>query len=96
MTAERRTVLLFAWLWAGLAFYQFTRTAAVCVGADRSAVSLLLWAGQLALLSTPLVVIRRQREWPVQAQGNRDLALILLAYVPATLALRIAETCARH
>lgn len=94
MTAQRRTVLLFATLWAMLAFAQYARTAVVCIGVDRSAATLLLWAGQLALLTMPLALCARRKNASFPRETGGDVALILLAYVPATIALRIAETCA--
>jgi hypothetical protein len=96
MTSQRRTALIMTSIWAVLAFCQYARTAVLCLGVDRSPISLLLWAGQLALLTMPLVLVWRKNRVALGAANDGDLALILLGYVPATLALHIAETCARH
>jgi len=96
MTAARRTVLIFTMLWVCLALYQYARAARAC--ADGSIASTLLWLGQFLLLAVPIVVLRRQgrRAAAGGMDAEADLSLILLAYVPVTVALHIAETCARR
>jgi hypothetical protein len=85
---------MFTTLWACLALYQYARTARAC--ADGSVASTLLWVGQFLLLAAPLAVLKRRARTPTGGADAGDLSLVLLAYVPVTVALRIAEGCARH
>jgi len=95
MTSSRRTALIFAFLWGLLAVLQASRTARVCF--DATPASLVQWGLQFALLGAPLVHVCRdagirQKDLDVRSA----LALILLTYVPVTIALHIAETCGRR
>ena len=90
----RRTAAVFAMLWIPLTLWQYVRTASVCF--DGSGWGVILWTLQLAMLATPLLALRRLSR--SMADGTRYLddlsaTLILLAYVPLTLALRLAEHC---
>ena len=90
----RRTAVVFTLLWVPLALWQYARTASICF--DGSGWSIVLWTLQFATLATPLVALRRLSR--TVADGTRYLddlsaTLILLAYVPLTLALRLAEHC---
>jgi len=90
----RRTAAVFTMLWVPLTLWQYVRTAAVCF--DGSSWSIMLWALQLAMLATPLVALRRLSRSVADGTGYLDdlsATLILLAYVPLTLALRLAEHC---
>ena len=93
MTSARRTILMFATLWLVIALSQAARTAHLCV--DGATGSVLAWTLQFALLGAPLLVLRRHltfhHDFELDVRGA--LALILLTYVPVTLALRLAEAC---
>jgi hypothetical protein len=91
----RRPVVVFMMLWVPLALWQCVRTASICH--DGSGGSTLLWGLQLAMLAAPLAVLRRlSRRVPgsLAAMDDDVVAVILVAYVPLTLALRLAERCA--
>ena len=90
----RRTAAVFTILWLPLTLWQFVRTATICF--DGSGLSILLWTLQLAMLATPLLALRRLSRSVADGTGYLDdlsATLILLAYVPLTLALRLAEHC---
>jgi len=93
MTSARRTILMFAAVWFVLALSQAARTSHLCV--DGSTGNVLAWTLQFALLGAPLLVLRRHltfhHDFELDVRGA--LALILLTYVPVTLALRLAEAC---
>ena len=92
MVPERRTVVLFLVLWLTLAILQFTRSAQICY--DGSTGSQIAWGLQLLMLGAPLLAVRRPGNPPgSERRMSGDLALVLLAYVPVTLALRLVETC---
>ena len=87
---------MFTVLWLALGLYQCVRTARVCF--DGSTLSTLIWPVQFGMLFLPIVVLRRRaRAGDGNAPDAPDaVTLILLSYVPVTLALYIAETCARR
>lgn len=96
MTAGSRTVMVFAGLWLALAVAQCTRSAGICD--DGTAASRGLWALQFAMLGVPMFVLHRTRPAQQLAGGTSAVGvmLVLLAYVPVTLALRLAELCVAH
>jgi hypothetical protein len=86
---------MFAVLWLGLAVWQAVHTMRVCF--DSTAAGVLQWSLQFTLLGVPLIVLRRDTTSGRNAVNVRDaLTVIVLSYVPVTLALRIAETCAQR
>jgi hypothetical protein len=90
-----RTAVIFVILWAPLALWQCLRAATVCH--DGSGWSAVLWTVQFATLALPLLAAHRLgRSAPHRSPHPDDVSatLILLAYVPVTLALRLAEQCA--
>jgi hypothetical protein len=92
----RRTAVVFLILWVPLASWQCLRTAAACH--DGSGWSTVLWTVQFATLTLPLVAAHRLGRPAAHHTHHLDdvsATLILLAYVPMTLALRLAEQCAK-
>ena len=92
----RRTAVVFVVLWAPLALWQCFRAATVCH--DGSGWSTVLWTVQFATLAMPLFATRRWGRSAAHDAPHLDdvtATVILLAYVPLTLALRLAEQCAR-
>lgn len=92
----RRTAVVFLMLWVPLALWQCLRTATLCH--DDSGWSTALWTVQFTTLALPLVAARRLGR-PAHHTPHLDdvsATLILLAYVPVTLALRLAEQCAQR
>ena len=90
----RRTAVVFTLLWFPLALWQCARTARVCF--DGSAWSIGLWALQFAMLGIPLLTLRKLARPAAHAAPDLEdasVTLILLAYVPLTLALRLGEHC---
>jgi hypothetical protein len=90
----RRTAVVFTLLWFPLAFWQCARTARVCF--DGSGWSVALWTLQFAMLVIPLLTLRRLARPAANEAPDLEGAsatLILLAYVPLTLALRLGESC---
>jgi hypothetical protein len=95
MTSSQRTILMMAVLWLALALSQAVRTAHACF--DPTSGGVVAWVLQFALLCAPLVVLKRKTAHRSSDSDVRGpLTLILLTYVPTTLALRIAEMCARR
>jgi hypothetical protein len=95
MTPTQRTIVMFAVLWLGLAAWQALHTMRLCFVSTPIAV--LQWTLQFALLGVPLIVLRRDTESGRSAPNVRKaLAVIVLSYLPVTLALRIAETCGQR
>jgi hypothetical protein len=95
MTSSQRTILLMAALWLALGLSQSVRTAHVCF--DGTSEGVVTWMLQFALLGAPLVALKRDTAHrPSDSDVRGPLTLILLTYVPTTLALRIAEMCARR
>jgi hypothetical protein len=95
MTSIQRTTVMFAVLWLALAVWQAVHTMRVCF--DASVTGILQWSAQFTLLGVPLIVLRRDAATNRNTPHVRDaLAVIVLSYVPVTLALRIAEACAQH
>ena len=92
----RRTAVVFLMLWVPLALWQCLRTATMCH--DGSGWSTALWTVQFATLALPLVAARRLGRTAAHHTPHPDdvsATLILIAYVPVTLALRLAEQCAQ-
>jgi len=92
----RRTAVVFMMLWVPLALWQWIRTAGICH--DGSGWSTVLWGLQLAMLAAPVAALRSLSRPAVGALPSQDdaaVAVILAAYVPLTLALRLAERCAQ-
>ena len=92
----RRTAVVYLLLLGPLDLWQCLRTATACH--DGSGWSTVLWTVQFATLALPLVAAHRLgRPAAHHARHLDDVSatLILLAYVPVTLALRLAEQCAR-
>jgi hypothetical protein len=90
MTSSARTLVLFGTLGLVLMLWQYWRSAAVCY--DGSGSSTLFWGLQLLMCGLPLVVVRSAHR-PGAHPDDTALRLLLLAYVPTTLALRLAELC---
>jgi hypothetical protein len=91
----RRTAVVFVILWAPLALLQCVRAATACY--DGSGWSAALWTVQFATLAIPLFAAHRLGRPAAPDTAHLDdvsATLILLAYVPVTLALRLAERCA--
>ena len=91
----RRTAVVFVILWAPLALLQCVRTATTCY--DGSGWSTALWTVQFATLAMPLFAAHRLGRPAAHTAPHLDdvsATLILLAYVPLTLALKLAEQCA--
>lgn len=92
----RRTAVVFLILWAPLALWQCLRTATACY--DGTGWSTVLWTVQFATLALPLIAAYRLGRPATHDSPHLDdvsATLILLAYVPVTLALRLAEQCAK-
>jgi hypothetical protein len=92
----RRTAVVFLILWVPLALWQCLRTATTCH--DGSGWSTVLWTVQFASLALPLFAAHRLGRPAAHDTRHLDdvsATLILLAYVPVTLALRLAEQCAQ-
>jgi hypothetical protein len=84
---------MFAVLWLALAVWQAVHTMRLCF--DATALAFLQWGLQFTLLGVPLIVLRRDTNR--HGTNVRDaLAVIVLSYLPVTLALRLAETCAQR
>jgi hypothetical protein len=90
MTSSARTLVLFGTPGLALTLWQYWRSAAVCY--DGSATSTLFWGLQLLMCGLPLVVVRSVHRSGAHG-GDTAVRLLLLAYVPTTLALRLAELC---
>jgi len=85
----------FAGTWCVLAAWQtyraFDRCEATSGWID------LFWILQVLFLAAPLFVVARLRGHPAAAQGRRNvdvtLAVVVLAYVPIMLSMRLLEQC---
>lgn len=91
----RRTAVVFLLLWVPLALWQCLRTVTACH--NGSGWSTVLWTVQFATLALPLVAAHRLGRPAAHPRHLDEVSatLILLAYVPVTLALRLAELCAK-
>jgi hypothetical protein len=94
MTSPQRTTLTIAVLWLTLAVWQAVHTMHLCF--DHTDTGILQWTLQFILLGVPLIVLRRDSGSRTAPNVRDALAVIILGYVPVTLALRIAESCARR
>ena len=92
MTPARRTVVAFATIWLPLALLQYARAFHAC--ADGTGWLMSGWSLQLGLLIMPMVAVARLLRRDARETGETAaVLLILLAYVPVTLALSLAERC---
>ena len=85
------TTWLFAVLWFGLAAWQSYRAFSGCatVGGWMPA----YWALLAVSLTVPFVAVRRIHAGE-QLPRDASLTLVLLTYVPLTIAMRLVESCA--